>query len=427
MADIAVGGTLGDFAGLQRGTTYQGKLLGSPGPWLLGLACIARNGGFKGDNLKTYGGPSEEKVLVYPGDLIVSLKDVTQAADLLGSVVRVPSWIEKGRLTQDTVKLVFANGFAAQNYIYWLLRTPQARSHCRRHATGTTNLGLAREDFLSLEVPPLDAERRHLLQVLQALEDHIELNRLMNATLEALARAFFQDWFVDFGPTRAKMDGREAYLAPELWSLFSDRFDSEGIPEGWHRGSLQEIASSPPRTVSPQSVTPATPYIALEHMPRESIALGEWARAEKATTTKSEFKKGEFLFGKLRPYFHKVGIAPVDGICSTDIVVVAPRQQHWSAMVLACISSHDFVQHSNVSSTGTKMPRTSWSIMRSYELALPPPQVAKTFEALCHPMIERIIVNVHESRTLAALRDLLLPKLMSGEISVGSAKRDAVP
>lgn len=274
---------------------------------------------------------------------------------------------------------------------------------------------------------PNITHQQQIAHVAGELEQRIELNRRISDTLEAMARAIFRDWFVNFGPTQAKMGRREPYLKPELWSLFADQFDHEGVPDGWHRGRLQEIASSPPRTVLPQAVAPSTPYIALEHMPRRSIALSEWARAAKATTTKSEFKAGEFLFGKLRPYFHKVGVAPVDGICSTDIVVVAPKQQHWSAFVLACISSDEFVEHSNLSSTGTKMPRSSWPIMRSYELALPPEQVAEAFEALCGPLIERIIANVHESRTLAVLRDLLLPKLMSGEIGVATSERDAVP
>ena len=222
MPDIEQGGALRDFAKLQRGTTYKSKLLGTKGPWLLGLACIARNGGFKADNLKTYGGPSDPKILVGPGDILVSLKDVTQAADLLGSVVTVPTSIGQGRLTQDTVKLVFDPSFSERGYIYWLLRTPQARDHCRRHATGTTNLGLAREDFLSIEVPPLDDARENLLQVLQALDDKIELNRRMNETLEAQARALFRDWFVDFGPVKAKAKAKASdpdtptpYLAPE--------------------------------------------------------------------------------------------------------------------------------------------------------------------------------------------------------------------
>src|SRR5436190_22935688 len=95
--------TLRDVVTLQRGTTYKSALLGQPGPVLLGLASIQRNGGFRGTNLKTYGGDSPEKLLLGPGDLYVALKDVTQSGDLLGAVARVPASVGFGRLTQDTV------------------------------------------------------------------------------------------------------------------------------------------------------------------------------------------------------------------------------------------------------------------------------------------------------------------------------------
>lgn len=153
-------GTLGDQFTLQRGKTYKSKLKGLPGPYLLGLASIARNGGFRSDKLVTYGGDSPEQLRVYPGDLYVSLKDVTQSADLLGSVARVPNSISVGRMTQDTVKLVFDDSSVSRNIIYRALLTKQYRSYCRSHATGTTNLGLSRDDFLSysLNVPTPDIQ-----------------------------------------------------------------------------------------------------------------------------------------------------------------------------------------------------------------------------------------------------------------------------
>ncbi len=146
---------LGDYVSLQRGTTYKSALLDRPGPLLLGLASIARNGGFRRDGLRTYGGESPEKLLLRPGSLYVSLKDVTQSADLLGAVARVPRDVPLGRLTQDSVRLDVDGDALFLDYLYWLLRTPHYRSYCRARATGTTNLGLPRIDFLSYEVPPL--------------------------------------------------------------------------------------------------------------------------------------------------------------------------------------------------------------------------------------------------------------------------------
>lgn len=153
---------LGGHVQLQRGKTYKSRLKGEPGPYLLGLGAIGRNGGFRSDKLKTYGGDCPENLLVYPGDLFVSLKDVTQAADLLGAVARVPTSIKVGRMTQDTVKLVFNDNAVSGNILYRLLMTPRYRDFCRSHATGTTNLGLAREDFLGYPVivPSADVQTK---------------------------------------------------------------------------------------------------------------------------------------------------------------------------------------------------------------------------------------------------------------------------
>ena len=199
--------TLANYVELQRGNTYKSALLGQPGPYLLGLGSIARNGGFKGENLKTYGGQSDQRILLGPGDIYVSLKDVTQSADLLGAVSRVPRYVERGRLTQDTVKLVFKQADAPKDYIYWLLRTPEYRAYCRSHATGTTNLGLAREDFFAFPVPDITPERAWLVNLAQLVEDAINASRRASQTLESMARILFKDWFIDFGPVRAKMEG----------------------------------------------------------------------------------------------------------------------------------------------------------------------------------------------------------------------------
>lgn len=151
-------------------------------------------------------------------------------------------------------------------------------------------------------------------------------------------------------------------------------------------------------------------------MPKRSIALSDWDTADGLESGKFEFKTGDILFGKLRPYFHKVGVAPVDGVCSTDIVIVVPRGDDWFGFVLCHVSSNAFVEYTNAGSTGTKMPRTSWGNMARYALVIPPLPVGEAFTKQVRPIVDRIILGIHESRTLAALRDVLLPKLLSGEL-----------
>ena len=420
--------TLGDYFTLQRGTTYKSRLLGRPGPVLLGLATIQRNGGFRRDSRQTYGGESPDKLLVQPGDLYLSLKDVTQSADLLGAVARLPRDHPPGRLTQDTVKLEPKGADVPLDYLYWLLRTPQYRSYCSSHATGTTNLGLARDDFLAFPAPEPTPTQHRLAHTFGTLDDKIELNRRMNETLEAMARALFKSWFVDFDPVRAKAESRDPGSPRSISDLFPDRFEKSEmgeIPAGWTVGTLGDVAEHPRRGIQPIEIRQSTPYIALEHMPRRCIALSNWGTADDLESNKFEFRKGEILFGKLRPYFHKVGVAPVDGICSTDIVVIAPRGEGWFGFVLGHVSSPAFVDYTDAGSTGTKMPRTNWGDMARYSVALPPERIAEGFTRLVRPMVTRIVAAVHESRALSLLRDTLLPMLISRELRLSTGHRSA--
>jgi len=273
---------------------------------------------------------------------------------------------------------------------------------------------------LPIHLPDIQTQRA-VARILGTLDDKIELNRRMSETLETTARALFKSWFVDFDPVRGKAEGCGVALPKGLAGLFPARVvDSAlgGIPEGWHIGTLGDVAEHPRRGVGPDDIQPGTPYIALEHMPRRCIALSEWSVAQGLESNKFQFKRGEILFGKLRPYFHKVGVAPIDGVCSTDIVVVAPKEQGWFGFVLGHVSGAEFVEFTNASSTGTKMPRTSWTEMARYAVAIPPESVAKALTGQITPMVDRIIALIHESCTLAALRDALLPKLLSGEIRV---------
>jgi type I restriction enzyme S subunit len=231
---------------------------------------------------------------------------------------------------------------------------------------------------------------------------------------------------VEFDPVRAKVERRDSKLQKPLADLFPDSFEDSKlgeIPNGWRIGCLGDVAEQQRRGVQPDEIKPSTPYIALEHMPRRSIAITEWAAADEIESNKSEFKRGDILFGKLRPYFHKVGVAPVDGVCSTDIVVVTPRAQEWFGFVLGHVSSDAFVDYTNAGSTGTKMPRTSWDEMARYTVALPLGPVASAFASKMRAIVARINASIHESRTLAALRDALLPKLISGELRVEHVER----
>ena len=411
---------LGKYVELQRGNTYQGALLGRPGPVLLGLASIARNGGFRADNLKTYGGQSDPRMLLEPGDIYVSLKDVTQSADLLGAVARVPDNVAQGRLTQDTVKLVFKSAAVSRDYIYWVLRTPEYREYCRAHATGTTNLGLPRDDFLAFPVPPPTVRRTSLATILQTLDDKIELNRRMNETLEEMARAIFKDWFVDFGPTRAKMEGRAPYLAPDIWSLFPDRLDDEEIPHGWSGRPIYEIADviygAPFASALFNTTQMGTPLIRIRDLVNE--CPGVWTPENHPKGYK--VKQGDIVVGmdgEFRAYLW----GGAEAWLNQRVCVFKPKGGYSAAFVRNSII--DPLAHVEATEIATTVIHLGKNDIDRFRVSVPTAEIVEAFNDLAQPLYDQIVENKSEARILAATRDLLLPKLMSGEIRLKDAEK----
>ncbi len=271
---------------------------------------------------------------------------------------------------------------------------------------GTTQDNLSLDKLLSFDFLVPDAHvQSKIAAVLSAYDDLIENNIRRIRILENILRALYNEWFVKFRfPGNENIKTVESEVGP--------------IPEGWVVKMLGDIAQEMRRSVSPNEIEPETPYIGLEHMPRMSIALSEWGFAKQVRSTKLCFKKGEILFGKIRPYFHKVGVAPVDGVCSSDAIVISSKSPEYFAIVLACISSDEFIAHATQTSQGTKMPRANWDVLTKYPVAIPPNSLVSRFDELAREMVDQIQNMVLRNRNLRCTRDLLLPKLISGELDV---------
>ena len=279
---------------------------------------------------------------------------------------------------------------------------------------------------IELEVPPLPEQRR-IAETLGTLDERIELARQLNRTLEALVARLFQAWFIEFYPVMAKSEGRQPLgMSPAISALFPSEFTQtkDGpLPRGWRWGTLGDVARQFRERTSPGGLDGSTPYIGLEHMPQRSITLCHWGTAAQVQSQKSRFREGHLLFGKLRPYFHKVGMAPVDGVCSTDIVVVEPLHEDFRSFVLGHLSSVDFINFADAGSDGTRMPRTSWEHMARYPIALPEERCVQAFDQLTRPLFDKLLANIHEGRALFALRELLMPALLS-DASILSSQRE---
>jgi type I restriction enzyme S subunit len=400
---------LGNLVSLQRGTTYKSALIGEPGPVLLGLGTIARNGGFRDDDLRTYGGDSPAKLLVYPGELFLSLKDVTHTADLLGAVARVPKTVGRGRLTQDTVKLIPLGNTVSLEYIHWMLRAPQYREYCRSRSTGTTNLGLSRNDFLSYEIPPPTEGRGAIVALLGALDDKISANALTTAGADQLALLSFE---------RKKRDPK---LVSEASEFTIDELIRDGalVMSDGYRTSRAELGASGYRIIRVADVQKGEIALDSEDFVSEahsqSIGAKSGREGDVLLTTKGTVGR----VAVVRRLNERVVYSPQ--ICFFRVRDIS-RLDRW--YLKQWLGSEEFLNQASHRMNNSDMaPYISLTDIRSLRISLPPIGRQRELSQILGPLEAKIAASAEENRSLAIMRDTLLELLMSGKLRVKDAEK----
>lgn len=346
----------------------------------------------------------------------------------VGQVAVVPKNLA-GHNVARAVAVIHPLPHVSADWIALCLRSPLAQHLLGSRANTTVQTTINLKDLRALPVPlPPVHEREAITAMIGALDDRITLLRETNATLEAIAQALFKSWFVDFDPVRAKMEGRAPEGMDEATAaLFPDSFEETelgAVPRGWRLGTLGDVAHTARSQVQPDAMHSALHYVGLEHIPRKCLSLIDWGMAEGLESAKSCFVEGDILFGKLRPYFHKVVVAPMDGICSTDILVCRSTQPEYYGFVVMQLFSEALVTYADRLSNGAKMPRVNWKDLAAYELIVPARDIAEAFTAAVQPLLNRMAANVFESQTLSTLRDTLLPRLISGQLRLPEAQAE---
>ena len=303
------------------------------------------------------------------------------------------------------VALIRPNPLLADSrYLLYYFLSPAWRSVVESNVlSGATVDRIPLERFPAFPVVlPTIAVQREVGEILSAYDDLIENNRRRMALLEESARLLYREWFV-----RLRFPGYEH--TPIV----------DGVPQGWEQKTLGDLCSEIRDMVLPEALESDTPYIGLEHIPRRSISLNEWGTVEEVTSSKSRFKAGEIIFGKIRPYFHKVGVAFVDGVASSDSIVVRPADDTLHGLVLMTMSSDEFVATTaQQMKEGSKMPRADWKQMKAYPVPLPPSGLLSNFDGVIQPILKQLKSISFTNQKLRNARDLLLPRLMSGELAV---------
>ena len=277
-------------------------------------------------------------------------------------------------------------------------------------------------------VPPR-REQRAIAHVLGTLDDKIELNRRMNETLEAMARALFKSWFVDFDPVRAKMEARDPGLPRPLADLFPDRLvDSEigEIPEGWDAASINDLIDlNPKRTLRKGKIAP---YLDMANMPTKGHVPDKWI--DRPFGSGMRFVNGDTLLARITPCLENGKTAYVDflpngsiGWGSTEYIVMRPKPPIPNEFAYCLARNPDFREYAIHNMTGTSgRQRVPAKALAHFPLVAPSKEVGEAFGNLIQPLFANATANARESRTLTTLRDSLLPKLISGEVRVAGNK-----
>lgn len=299
------------------------------------------------------------------------------------------------RVTIDTRK-------AIPLFIFYLLQMPNTIGWVKNHAIGSTmlNLNTTILSDIPLSVPPIIIQER-IITILSAYDDLIENNRKQIKLLEEAAQRLYKEWFVDL-----HFPGYENVKVVD------------GVPEGWEKKTLEDICCLSKTVLTPTKIPSNCAYIGLEHMPRKSICLCNWGNSDEVNSNKYQYDEDDIIFGKIRPYFHKVGFALNTGIASTDSIIMKSNKELWS-LLLMTVSSVDFVDYtSKTCKEGSKMPRADWDQMRIYPVLIPDKSILELFNNNIWNITRKIKTLALQCRSLSEARDRLLLKLMSGELEV---------
>lgn len=283
-------------------------------------------------------------------------------------------------------------------FVYYYLKTKNFTSLNSGAAQPSLNRNFVH--MAPARIPEVQTQEA-IAGVLSAYDDLIENNRKRIALLEESARLLYREWFVHL-----RFPGHEHVKV------------IDGVPEGWTRRTFGDVVEVVKDTVKPGDFADDDIHIGLEHIPRRAFTLADWEAAEGLASAKTRFREGDILFAKIRPYFHKVGFAIRSGLASSDAIVWrVTNDDDWPLAVCAASSDHFVAVASKTVREGSKMPRADWNVLKKYPLPRPPDGLLATFNDSIRPIVAQCKVLALQARALADARELLLPRLMSGEIA----------
>lgn len=319
-------------------------------------------------------------------------------------------------------------------FVKYYLSSPKGQEALGAHSLGSVQKVINLRDLkmVPVPVPPL-TEQRAIAHILGTLDDKIELNRQQNETLEAMARALFKAWFVDFEPVRAKQEGRWQRggslpgLPAHLYDLFPNCLvESElgEIPQGWRITSLTEFSSLNPESWTKQTRPDRIRYVDLSGTKWERIeSVMDYEAGDAPSRAQRILRPLDTIVGTVRPGNGSYALICNEGLTgSTGFAVLRPLRPEYAEFVYLAATARESLERLSNLADGAAYPAVRPPIVSATQVLRADQLIFNEFSQQTAPILGHMADNEQESRTLAQLRDTLLPKLISGELSVADIK-----
>ncbi|MES5184207.1 restriction endonuclease subunit S [Lactobacillus iners] len=286
-------------------------------------------------------------------------------------------------------------GLVDAEYLYYLIKHNVVVLKKNTHGSVFDTITHDTFDDIEVELPSLK-EQKVVASILRNLDDKIEVNNEINKNLEQQARSLFKAWFVDFDP-------------------FANTMLSD-----WKKGKLKDILKLKRQSIKTGENT-TLPYLPIDVIPMRTFALTDFKPNAEAQSSLITFDKDDIIIGAMRVYFHRVVLAPCDGITRTTCFTLAPYNNEYLSFALLCCDQESSIDYAQSTSKGSTMPYAIWEGgLGDMEIIIPTPEIAKKFNEIVLPMLRQIQNSYFENNRLREIRNALLPRLMSDEVDVSN-------
>lgn len=299
-------------------------------------------------------------------------------------------------ISNQQINSIIVNENNDIDFVYYLLKSLWAYfKNYEGQSTALSILNKTQFSKIKVQIPNIEVQKK-IAGVLKMLDEKIELNTAINNNLEQQARSLFKSWFVDYNPFGNTM------------------------PSNWKNGKLKDILKLKRRSIK-AGVNTVLPYLPIDVIPMRTFALTDFKPNAEAQSSLLTFDKDDIIIGAMRVYFHRVILAPCDGITRTTCFTLAPYHKEYLSFALLCCDQDSSIDYAQSTSKGSTMPYAIWEGgLGDMEIAIPTLKIAQEFNEIVLPMLRQIQNSYFENNRLREIRDGLLPRLMSGELDVSN-------